>query len=1189
MKGILLRLFLFLLCLIPLKLQAGHFYSSELAYTYLDSGIYVVRLSIDRDCNGIQFYGDSLIYEAQGIRIRHLLDTANRVSVVDITGTPPNCPPNRCNNGTTQYGYERHTFLDTINLRGYAECNWSVAWYHCCHPGSITTGMSNQAHANFTTLNKCIKNSSPFFKQVMPHILGHNRDITLNWEVADSNDLYDSVSYELTSVIKDYSWGSVSNGTYIANFSPIRQLTFFGYPNAYLQWPAGFRIDPINGYMRFRPTQVNQVAVLSVLVKEWRKINGVPTVISTSRKEHTVIIAAMPNNRSPYFENLQSRYYVCIKDTLRIQFGTNDGDAADTTRISWSEGLPGGSLKTTNDSVQHATGIIEWIPTAVTSPDNPESFLVTVRDNVCPIGASYTELVFVSVHDSSDGPNADIGPDRYDSVGMDSFFVSATLQDYDNQELLWRSTGDGFFSDSTTDSTWYHPGLVDRKACAYDLFFFVLDSTPCLGNSKLSDTLTVWNILDTPDLVSPALYYVGDSINLSLSVDTSRGYAFAWTALGDGLLSDSSYLFTAYQPGTNDLLACSTVLVLDGYGCLQWKDSLSLIRKYEPMQAGADILVMTKDSAQLTASLNTLYAQQGYWRSLGDGRFSDSLDQNAWYTPGIQDWQSCQVELIWEEIPSNGCFRNADTVVLHTLFTGLDAGLDNTIGIYDTSGLLAGPVFNLGSGFWTSLGDGVIEDSLSHATRYTPGPQDRASCGTKLVWHYPYPQCSLESDTVEVKFNYSLVNAGVDQQIEYKQVVNLSAITAHQGQVGGWWTSDGDGAFSDSLNPMASYIPGYLDWYNCGSMLVWNTAAGFCSVEKDTLFWTRIPHDADAGNAVLALTRTGVNLAATPFANASMRGWWQVFGQGNIADSTKASTTMELDSASFYTCYGPLVWTTDSAQCLRWTDTTFWNRIPASIQCSNDIVGNDLNPVNPNGSISHGAPFWTSSGTGSFNNPTLFNPTYTPSAADKQLCEVWLYLQEYYPAACPTAKDSLRLYWDQEPIDWQIIAFDSCFADSVFLLVDTAGGGLLDWWHNGTGVWGISDANARYYIPTPEDFARGYVDFRVKRTGQCITDSIQFGLNLLQGAKNRFQAGRYGPIKVYPNPAQVFVTLDSYCPVNVYEATLYDVLGKEVMSWKIQDLPFQLNLESLAQAQYFLRVRLEAGRVVWTPVQKVDP
>ncbi len=85
MKRILHLLILFSsLIAVPRVAHAGHFYSSELAFTYLDSGIYVIRLSVDRDCNGIHLFNDSMVYWSQGIRFAHAIDTSNQVSVQDL-------------------------------------------------------------------------------------------------------------------------------------------------------------------------------------------------------------------------------------------------------------------------------------------------------------------------------------------------------------------------------------------------------------------------------------------------------------------------------------------------------------------------------------------------------------------------------------------------------------------------------------------------------------------------------------------------------------------------------------------------------------------------------------------------------------------------------------------------------------------------------------------------------------------------------------------------------------------------------------------------------------------------------------------------------------------------------------------------------------------------------------------------
>ena len=58
---------------------------------------------------------------------------------------------------------------------------------------------------------------------------------------------------------------------------------------------------------------------------------------------------------------------------------------------------------------------------------------------------------------------------------------------------------------------------------------------------------------------------------------------------------------------------------------------------------------------------------------------------------------------------------------------------------------------------------------------------------------------------------------------------------------------------------------------------------------------------------------------------------------------------------------------------------------------------------------------WITSGTGSFNNPTAINPTYTPSAADIIAGSVTLTLTAYSVSPCINASNSMTLTINQAP------------------------------------------------------------------------------------------------------------------------------------------------------------------------------
>ncbi|MHB1279185.1 MAG: hypothetical protein ACYC1Q_12410, partial [Bacteroidia bacterium] len=882
-------LFYFSICLVLFSiisfqpLKAGHVIGSEIEYVQLDTGIYQVRIIIIRDCNGILLDPDSFLVTANGTQLVYYFDTSNRVSLKDITGIPPHCPvQSRCKGSSFQYGIEEHLFLDTIDLRAYSQCQWEISWGQCCRNGSITTGSSNQNFYNFAMLNKCVMNSSPQFSTTPRVLIFYGHEMRLSFRASDTRERDDSVSYHLVPGLVD----SGQTISYSGNFSPTRPLTFFGFPNQNLALPAGFHLDPVTGMMAFRPTQVNQVSVVCVEVREWRKINGVDSLIGKIRRDIEMITINYPNNIIPTIDSIPTEYEICIKDTFCFDIPTWDEDSGDSTFIYYDGDIQDAQFTSTNGIDKFTTGTFCWAPIRAEISSKPYMFSVNVWDDVCPL-AGQNEMTFsIYVRDSVDGVNVYAGPDIIDSTGLDSFYVEGSLMDFSGQALLWTTGGDGSFRHEDSLGTYYLPGPLDKKTCLYELYLEAIDSTPCLGNSKLKDTLLVEQQISDFDAGPDRLVFPGDTFSIQVTADTGRAWTYQWSTSGDTWMEDSLFINSRFAAGDSDLFSCQFYLFLQANSCDTLYDTVLVERDFLSMDAGADILSLNSDSIALQAKPSFVYAQKGYWRSTGKGSFSDSLDPKTIYFMDSSDWSTCSLQFVWEELPASLCRYNADTIQVKSIFTGLDAGPNQQVDLDDTVFLAASPRVGPGPfGEWKTPGSGLFEDVSDPDSWYLPSANDKLSCRVILLWTYPYPTCSQEHDTLIVEFNYVYPNAGVDLQTLFGDTLFLNGNTHGPGAAPFYWTSTGDGIFSDSLDPKANYFPGPQDWINCGSKLIWNLPYVLCGGQNDTLVWTRIPFTLNAGSDIQVYETDSIKLAADLIQNGRVGGWWSTSGAGTFSDS----------------------------------------------------------------------------------------------------------------------------------------------------------------------------------------------------------------------------------------------------------------------------------------------------------------
>jgi hypothetical protein len=75
-------------------------------------------------------------------------------------------------------------------------------------------------------------------------------------------------------------------------------------------------------------------------------------------------------------------------------------------------------------------------------------------------------------------------------------------------------------------------------------------------------------------------------------------------------------------------------------------------------------------------------------------------------------------------------------------------------------------------------------------------------------------------------------------------------------------------------------------------------------------------------------------------------------------------------------------------------------------------------------------------------------------------------------------------------------------------------------------------------------------------------------------------------VSLYPNPAREYIDIRVDGDLNVTMMEVYDVYGKLINTVNVIDNPTRINVSSLANGMYFVRVTTEAGSVTKTFVKK---
>jgi hypothetical protein len=428
---------------------ASHIIGAEISYKCTTTpGIFEATLILYRNCDGgvelcmggcgssctqtlsIQGADPSCVSATFGSAIMNL------VSVRDVVMNA-GCPnvKNTCGNmgcvtpGSYTPGIERYEFKGLVNIGATsgipaACCNVRLSWELCCRSGQIATGSAGQNFYIDAVINRCLSvspcNSSPELDE-FPFTLCGGESAILNAGGVDPD--FDSLSFAFAPALQ----GGNSSVTYTAPWSFNTPLPWTGPANG--QFPAGIRCDPLTGQIMFTPTNSsgsNWHGLLAVEIKQWKTINGVPTVIGITRRDQEVIVLATcaPNNvprltsEPPSLANPNSprtQWEVCAGEQLCFNIIAKDTDFApptisDTTYLSWNQALAtlGATFLPTyipsdrrkpaplggprEDKYQFC-----WTPTDNLASNTPYYFVVTGKDNRCPNPGKITRAFSIKV------------------------------------------------------------------------------------------------------------------------------------------------------------------------------------------------------------------------------------------------------------------------------------------------------------------------------------------------------------------------------------------------------------------------------------------------------------------------------------------------------------------------------------------------------------------------------------------------------------------------------------------------------------------------------------------------------------------------------------------------------------------------------------------------------------------------
>jgi hypothetical protein len=856
--------------------SASHVVGSDITYKCTSTpGIFEVTLVIYRDCSGATLCPTTCgaacqqTMQIQGADPSCASSTfgnisLNLVSVRDVN-INPDCPnaKNTCNNmgcvtpGTYTPGIERYEFMGYANVGPTSGipascCNVRFSWTLCCRNGVINTGAANQDFYVDAVINRCLSvspcNSSPTLDNDPFAVMCGGENYVFNNGAIDPD--YDSLSFAFTPALQSFN----SSVSYTPPFAFDRPMPWTGQWDA--EFPAGIRCDPLTGDIMFTPTNASAAdffGVMAVEVKQWKTVNGVPTVIGITRRDIQMVVLANcpPNNvprlvtDPPLASNPQApktQWNICAGEQLCFDVIAKDTDflpptISDTTYLAWNRALaPLGAtfLPTYTPANRRKPAPLGgpredryqfcWTPPENLASTTPYYFTVSAKDNRCPNPGRTTRAFSVTVLGRADLTitKTDLKCGKWQVAYTDNTLSKPQSQRRPPSSVVWQiSRYPGDYSMSQNPYTFSTPAIPPLNFADGGKYLVILQATtpgpdgiPC--TRVFYDTIRVDTVVKA--FVRDTISCRGSSVRIGATAKHGQPvYTYYWyNSIQDTALPPLNSSFTtANLDVTPTNTRRYTIKIRDLNGCIAF-DSLRVQVKELPVGTLPDSMRLCYGSRYDLDPGDNGGNIRGYTWNQGDTTRLITRSDSGVYIVTLTDTFNCQ------QTDTLKLFVNRQIIP--------DAGPDTTICSGDTATLVGkgGQLYQ-----WKEIGGAVLSPKSYVSTIRVKLPPGTAQVVKRyeLTVYNSYPdtsakqkECSV-TDTVQLTLKPLplLIRPQMTQLCFSEKLIPLPGFGTNQGGGTGVWSypaspqaiaSNGTDVRTDSLKniPPRDTIFTYDNW-----------------------------------------------------------------------------------------------------------------------------------------------------------------------------------------------------------------------------------------------------------------------------------------------------------------------------------------------------------------------------------------
>ncbi|WP_422373769.1 T9SS type B sorting domain-containing protein [Flagellimonas sp.] len=649
--------------------------------------------------------------------------------------------------------------------------------------------------------------------------------------------------------------------------------------------------------------------------------------------------------------------------------------------------------------------------------------------------------------------------------------------------LLWSSAGDGSFDDATMLAPTYTPGVNDIANGSVVLTLTGSGNGSCGPvNDSMTLTITPAPVVDAGSDEEICQGGTHDFSASGVPPSASNTSALLWQTAGDGTFSDPNILLPVYTPGANDIANGSVVLTLRGAGngsCGPVNDSMTLTINDRPT-IGVSLFSDPTSCSGNDGSITLIFTNvpNGNYDIVHDTGIFNAVPVNAG-SAVVNGLTAGNYDNL--RITVNGCTSTEDPDVT---LTDPGAPIANAGSDGDVCGIGVGNPFAtnavaaVGTGTWTNetplVGTATFADPNDETTNVTVD-----AYGTYTFrWTDVNGTCS-GFDEITVTFDQQpLANAGPDQEIcgAVPYVVTGASASGFDSLL---WTHNGVGNFTDASVANAQYNPAPGDIGNVVTLTLTAGSSGSCTDAVDSMDLTITPEPVVGAGSDEEICQGGAhdlsNSGTVPTESGTSSLLWSSAGDGSFDDATMLAPTYTPGVNDI--ANGSVVLTltgSGNGSCGPVNDSMTLTITPAPVVdagsdeeiCQGGTHDFSASGVPPSASNTS-ALLWQTAGDGTFSDPNILLPVYTPGANDIANGSVVLTLRGAGNGSCGPVNDSMELTINNTPLADAPADVESC--DS-YILPALANGNYFDAPNGGGNALSAGDvitATTTLYVFSP--------------------------------------------------------------------------------------------------------------------------